>query len=41
MGLNEYNSKSVDWRQPLRENERKTKLVIVVFLAIFLLVGLL
>jgi heat shock protein HtpX len=41
MGLNNYNSKSVDWRQQLRENERKTKLVIVVFLAIFLLVGLL
>ncbi|MDX2345461.1 MAG: zinc metalloprotease HtpX [Legionella sp.] len=41
MRLNDYNSKSTDWRKQLRENERRTKIVVAVFLGIFLLVGLL
>jgi heat shock protein HtpX len=41
MSLNDYDAKGIDWRRQLRENERKTKLVVVIFLGIFLLVGLL
>jgi heat shock protein HtpX len=41
MSLNDYNAKSIDWRQQLKENERKTKIVVVIFLVIFLGVGLL
>tara|TARA_R110002126_G_scaffold273866_1_gene418523 strand:+ start:46387 stop:47424 length:1038 start_codon:yes stop_codon:yes gene_type:complete len=41
MSLNNYHAKSIDWRKNLRENERKTKIVVFIFLGIFLLVGLL
>jgi heat shock protein HtpX len=41
MRLNNYDAKSMDWRRQLRENERRTKLVVAIFIGIFLLVGLL
>jgi heat shock protein HtpX len=41
MRLNEYDAKNTDWRRQLKENDRKTKFVIAIFLGIFLLVGFL
>ncbi|MDF1683154.1 MAG: zinc metalloprotease HtpX [Legionellaceae bacterium] len=39
--MNDFKPRSIDWRKNIKENERKTTLVVVIFLGIFLLVGLL
>lgn len=41
MALNQFNKGVGDWRHQLASNERKTKIVIATFIAIFILVGLL
>jgi heat shock protein HtpX len=41
MSINDYQGSVSNWREQLRENERKTKIVIATFIGIFILVGLL
>lgn len=40
MALSDYHATTGDWRAQLRRNERKTRFVIVVFVLIYLVVGL-
>ncbi|GGI83865.1 zinc metalloprotease HtpX [Legionella impletisoli] len=40
MGLSDYHATTADWREALRKNERKTRYVILTFLAIYIGVGL-
>lgn len=39
--LSDFEQSSVDWRQNLKDNERKTRVVIAVFFAIYFFIGLL
>ncbi len=39
MGLSDYQASTADWRAQLRKNERKTRMVICMFIAIYVLVG--
>lgn len=41
MSINDYHGSVSNWREQLRANERKTKIVIATFVGIFILVGLL
>ena len=41
MGIEDYHASVANWREQLRKNERKTRLVIALFFLIYLLVGLL
>ncbi|KTD18631.1 zinc metalloprotease HtpX [Legionella jordanis] len=41
MALKDYHASVGDWREQLRKNERKTRLVIAIFFAIYLAIGLL
>ena len=41
MGLSDYHASAGDWREQLKRNERKTRLVIVTFIAVYVGVGLL
>ena len=40
MGLSDYHASTGDWRTALRSNERKTRLVIATFIAVYIGVGL-
>lgn len=40
MGLEDYHATTSDWRRELRRNERKTRWVIFLFIAIYLVIGL-
>ena len=40
MGLSDYHATTGDWRGQLKRNERKTRLVIITFLAVYIAVGL-
>lgn len=37
--LNEFEIKSADWREQIRRNEKRTKIVVTMFLLIYLIVG--
>ena len=39
MSLSDYHASAGDWREQLRRNERKTRLVIVTFIAVYVCVG--
>lgn len=41
MGLSAYQATTMNWREQLRRNERKTKIVIALFIALYGIVGLL
>lgn len=41
MGLSDYQASVSDWRAQLRRNERKTRLIIALFILVYLMVGLL
>lgn len=41
MSLSDYHASAGDWREQLKRNERKTRLVIVTFLVVYVSVGLL
>lgn len=41
MNLSDFHASTGDWREQLRRNERKTRLVIMLFIIIYVLVGLL
>jgi heat shock protein HtpX len=41
MALTEYHAHAADWREQLRRNERKTRIVITIFLAVYVSVGFL
>ncbi len=40
MSLSDYHASAGDWREQLRRNERKTRLVIATFIAVYICVGL-
>ena len=40
MNINDYHASTGDWRKQLRQNERKTRWVILTFIAIYVAVGL-
>ncbi len=40
MSLSDYHASTADWRLQLQRNERKTRLVILTFIAVYLVVGL-
>ena len=40
MALSDYHASAGDWREQLKRNERKTRWVIVLFIAIYVVVGL-
>ncbi|KTD08046.1 zinc metalloprotease HtpX [Legionella jamestowniensis] len=41
MALSDYHASAADWREQLKRNERKTKIVIAIFFAVYIGVGLL
>lgn len=40
MSLADYHAKATDWREQLKQNERKTTMVIALFIGVYVLVGL-
>lgn len=40
MSLSDYHGTAADWREQLKQNERKTKRVMLVFIVVYVLVGL-
>lgn len=40
MSLNDYHATAGDWREQLRQNERKTRMVIALFILVYCVVGL-